>query len=142
MGCDSRAGRLIRTAAAMSAMLAVLALAGCAPQEMILGSDDDGEAVRVAVGEMVVVELAGNPTTGFEWTEDDPVPTILERQSAEYVQDEAPSDMVGVGGTYRFRYEAVAEGEDVLSFTYARPGEPPPEVDDTWGVTIHVDPDE
>ena len=128
---DSRTGRLIRGAVSLGVVLAVLALAGCAPQETILSLDEDGAAVSVAVGETVLVELAGNPTTGFEWTEDDPVPAILEQQSSEYVQDEAPGDMVGVGGTYRYRYEAVAEGEGVLSLTYARSGEPP-EVDDTW----------
>ncbi len=82
-------------------------------------------AVSVAVGEMVLVELAGNPTTGFEWTEDDPVPTILKQRSAEYVQDEAPSDMVGAGGTYRFRYEAVARAKTCCpSHTLGRASRP------------------
>ena len=139
MSWDSSAGRLVLGAAGLCVAMATLVLAGCAPQETVLGLDEEGETISVEVGETLLVELAGNPTTGFEWTEDDPVSAILEPQSSEYVQDEAPGDMVGAGGTYRFRYEAIAEGEDVLSLTYARPGEPL-DVDDTWSVAIHVDP--
>jgi len=119
----------------MMFVLTAVLLSGCTQSATVLTSDDDGSTVKLTVGETLDVELPGNPTTGFEWTEDDPLPTVLESLSSEYAQDDADSEMVGVGGTYTFHYEVAEEGEGVLALTEARQGNPP-EVGSTWSVTI------
>jgi inhibitor of cysteine peptidase len=131
------ANRAARSLALVALLVLAVTLVGCQAQESVLTEEDDSATVNLRVGETLVVQLAGNPTTGFQWTENDPLPGVIEQRSSEYEQDPGSDDMVGAGGTYEFRYEAVEEGEGTLSLTYARPGESP-EVDSTWSVTLRV----
>jgi predicted secreted protein len=114
---------------------APLGLVGCSGPTT-LGDDDDGATVDLVVGEEVVVELIENPTTGYEWYEDEPSPEVLLLLIDEYESDPAPDDMVGVGGTRRFTYEAVKAGDGVLSYTHQNLQN---EVIDEWSVTLRVE---
>lgn len=59
---------------------------------------DDGRSCLLSVGELVVVELAENPTTGFQWSLEADEGVRL--QASEYVQD--PGGAIGGGGRRRF----------------------------------------
>ena len=76
-----------------------------------------------ANGNEMVFFIEGNPTTGFQWvllTEDDAFETV----SSDYVPNDNPKMMVGVGGNYKFVIDFKADGVHELDFSYQRPWDP------------------
>jgi inhibitor of cysteine peptidase len=105
---------------AMAALVAVLALGtvGCAADaDLVVGEADDGEAVEIAKGGTLTVELPGNPTTGYNWLVAE-LPECL--KAPDEPGFEADSDAIGAGGTITLVFEAVSEGEGTLELQYAR----------------------
>jgi inhibitor of cysteine peptidase len=80
-------------------------------------------------GDVLVIPLAGNPSTGYLWQIKPGVENILApRGEADFT---APSDAPGAGGYEIFTFDAVAAGEVTLSFIYSQPwdeGTPPEQV--------------
>jgi len=72
------------------------------------------------------VELEGNETTGYTWIYSMDPEGVVKEVSSEYVQDSNPLGMSGVGGTFKFTFEAVAEGEAEITFSYLREWEDDP----------------
>lgn len=113
----------------------LIAAAGCtAPTQVALIADDDGSTVTVRSGGTVVVELEGNPTTGFTWLEAE-VPDVLESRGEPGF--EPSSDALGAGGMMTLTYDAVAAGEGTLKLDYARPWESV-QPENTFSVTVKV----
>ncbi len=109
-------------AAGLAVVLAVslgLGLAGCglAGGDTVVSEDDDGAVIQVDERSTVIVELEGNPTTGYGWA---PIqePTFLEFEGEPTY--EPGSDLIGAGGVYRFRYLVTGRGEGRLAFAYQR----------------------
>jgi inhibitor of cysteine peptidase len=96
---------------------------------------DDGTSVALDVGDRLIVTLEGNPTTGFTWEVDGTVPAnLVQLGQPLFVAD---SDAIGSGGTFTFRFEAVASGSGTLRLIYHRPFETvAPE--DSFEVTVTV----
>jgi inhibitor of cysteine peptidase len=95
---------------------------------------DEGERVRVDVGERFVVALAANPTTGYRWdVEAIGDRSVVRARGSSYVtpDDGAP----GAGGTQRLAFEGRAAGATTLTLRYARPFEP----DDPTARIVTVD---
>ena len=94
-----------------------------APVEVRVTSGEAGKEVKAKVGETVVVELDGNATTGYTWSE---MPglndSVLESKGNEYVARQRPG-MVGGGGKAYFRYLVKAPGTAEIKLGYARPWE-------------------
>jgi inhibitor of cysteine peptidase len=104
----------------MAALVAVLALGtvGCAADaDLVVGEADDGEAVEIAKGRTLTVELPGNPTTGFNWLVAELPECLKAPDEPGFVAD---SDAIGAGGTITLVFEAVSEGEGTLELEYAR----------------------
>ncbi|MDD2729918.1 protease inhibitor I42 family protein [Malikia sp.] len=76
--------------------------------------------ISVSKGEAFVIELAANPTTGYEWQPDFD-PAVLKLAGRELVR---PGSAVGEGGVEHFRFESLAAGATRLSFAYRRGWEP------------------
>jgi inhibitor of cysteine peptidase len=110
----------------MIAALAGLLLVGCATTNTTttLTERDNGRAIGMSVGQVLVIKLASNPTTGYGWAEHQPTEAVL-RQVSEptYVPDMAPPGMVGVGGTETLEFKAVKSGQQSLQIEYRRPWE-------------------
>jgi len=104
-----------------------------------LGKADSGRTVTVAVGATILVKLAGNPTTGYQWRTAKLTGDAVKQQGKPaYEARQHPPGMVGVGGTYTFKFEAVKPGSAALTLHYVRPwekGKPPAE---TFQVKIVV----
>ena len=66
------------------------------------------------------VELAGNPTTGFTWVYTISPEGVVGEVSNEYIPDKTHTNVVGSGGKFIFVFEALAEGEAEVSFSYLR----------------------
>ena len=128
----------------------VWALAGCGPDtdlpagvtsgEVSLSAKDRGGQVEVDVGQVLVLTLESNPTTGYSWQVVEAEDSVL-RQTGEAEfketseQDPAP---LGAGGVEIFRFEAVGAGETRLELVYHRPWEEGVEPLETFSVRVVV----
>jgi len=88
-----------------------------------LVTEDDNDAhVTLRLGDRLLVALEGNPTTGYQWANTlvYEFATLREIGEPEFRPD---SDLVGAGGLFLFRYEAVRVGPQAFRFAYQRPWE-------------------
>jgi len=88
----------------------------------LLTNLDLGAQIVLRTGDRLMVQLAGNPTTGYSWTNMlvYEYAVVRETQEAEYRSD---STLIGAGGLFVFRYQAVNAGIQDFLFGYARPWE-------------------
>jgi inhibitor of cysteine peptidase len=108
-----------------------------APQSAVdLSEADAGSTVQLSVGEGMELVLDGNPTTGFLW-ETAAVDASVLRQLGE--PDFQPdTELLGSGGKFTFRFEAVASGQTLLQLVYHRPWETDVPPEKTFEVTVMV----
>lgn len=87
----------------------------------VVDASKSGTAVTLASGESLTVRLAGNATTGYSWTCTNALAGVLVPAGApDYEPTPVEPGVVGSGGTYVFRFRAVAPGTGNLQFAYAR----------------------
>lgn len=84
----------------------------------------------------LVVELEGNPTTGYEWT-CDPAAGCLAGGEREYTAYPATELEAGTGGVFSFCFEPLAAGEQTLRFAYRRTWEEGSTIDE-YNLTVTV----
>lgn len=71
----------------------------------------------------LIVELASNPSTGYEW-QVAAVPAFLTiEDDGVYLPDAAPAGLVGSGGVMRRSFQANATGQGELKLVYVHPWE-------------------
>lgn len=104
----------------------ILLLVGCGaaqpstPNEVRLTEKggDCGSTVELNTGDSLELVLEGNPTTGYTWETESNDPAVIQPAGEpEFTPD---SEAIGSGGTYSFRFTAVANGEDTLKLIYHR----------------------
>jgi len=66
------------------------------------------------------VELDANATTGYTWVCTITPDGVIHEVSSEYIPDKNNEGITGAGGKQIFTFEAVAEGEAELVFSYLR----------------------
>jgi predicted secreted protein len=115
---------------------AVLLLSGCLGSHIVLDEADDGSLKAIRIGDIVIVQLRGNPSGGYLWEMVDTLKEdVLEPLGeGEFVPDDP--DVCGSSGVWKFRFRAVASGTTTIEFAYGRPWEE--EVLDTFSVIIFV----
>jgi inhibitor of cysteine peptidase len=101
-----------------------------------VSDDDAGSTVQIDRDEPLVVELEGNPTTGYNWYVAVVDEAIL-RQVGETDFD-PDSDAEGAAGTVTLRFEAVGPGTTALELVYRRENEPDDTANQSWRVTVVV----
>jgi inhibitor of cysteine peptidase len=90
----------------------------------VLTKADSGSTLEVTVGTTIEVQLQGNPTTGYGWrTAKLDGDAVKQMGKPKYQVRPHRPGMVGVGGTYTFRFEAVKAGTTALELHYLRPWE-------------------
>ena len=89
----------------------------------IVGADADGTTITLRPGQTLIVRLAANPTTGYEWALAEVDPQIL-RQVTEPGFTPSSGARVGAGGVVEWRFQAQKEGATILRLVYRRPFEP------------------
>ena len=119
---------------------ALMCVAGCNGWGLIiwLDADDNGSTLSIPVGGKIVVRLASNPTTGYDWELVELDTTVVEDTAVTYVPDPVPPGLVGSGGTAVWQFTAVGEGETALRLEYRRPFEPEADPEDVFEVNITV----
>jgi len=97
---------------------------------------DNGKTENITQNTRFAVVLAENPTTGFMWNAT--LSPGLELQSSDYRQNDAPSGMVGVGGTRTWVIIAKDPGDQKFSAVYKRSWEPVTGNETAYNVNIRV----
>ena len=95
--------------------------AGSAPQEIQVTEQNDGGAVSLN-GEVLVLNLESNPSTGYGWQVQG-LDTRLLRQLEAAEWRPHVEGKLGGWGTEVLRFAAVARGQTTLHLVYARPWE-------------------
>ncbi|MGD9676549.1 MAG: protease inhibitor I42 family protein [Candidatus Bipolaricaulia bacterium] len=88
----------------------------------LVSESDEGASLALRVGDRVMVELEGNATTGYSWTNTMEVEYVVLRETREPEYRPA-SDLLGASGLFLFRYVAVDIGPQTFRFIYQRPWE-------------------
>lgn len=107
-------------------LLTTLIITGCgSPTEIILDPEDNGSRVEANMGQVVVISLESNPSTGYRWEVLEIDESILQQvgevEFAPADQREPPP--LGVGGVEVFRFKIVKTGQANLELVYYRPWE-------------------
>jgi inhibitor of cysteine peptidase len=135
--------RMRRVALMLLVLVCVLVPAGCGSS----GDDDDESGVRVddedagsivqlAESDMLVVELDGNPSTGYNWFVRSIDETVLKQDGdAEFA---AERDVPGSPGIVTLRFNAVGEGTTTLDLAYYRDFEPNVPPARTYQIVVEV----
>jgi len=89
-----------------------------------LDERNQNDTVTMAPGQVLLITLESNGTTGYQWQQLTVDETILKLASSEYVVPETGDPpRVGAGGHEIFRYAAEGTGETSLELGYRRPWE-------------------
>ena len=93
------------------------------PAESVgVNEDDDGGLIELELGEILVVTLESNPSTGYRWEQAENNESILEQLGeAEFKPSETGDPpTVGAGGWEIFRFKAISAGQITLELVYHR----------------------
>ena len=108
------------------------------PVVVRLTQDGGSQSATLAKGRTLVVAIAGNPSTGYQWELTGFVAgAILEQKGRVEFVAGAP-DLVGAPGEYRFTFKAMGPGATAVGMKYVRPWEQgkPPAATATVNVTV------
>ena len=101
-------------------LLAVLGMVvGCTSQEVSVTEADNGKTIELSQGQVLLLTLDSNITTGYEWDIENNNDQILSLESKEYVAPD--TELVGAGGQEVYRFECVGTGQGTLTLIYHQP---------------------
>jgi predicted secreted protein len=110
------------------------------PEEVNVDEDNDGSQVELEQGQILVVTLESNPTTGYSWEVVETQESILEQMGdAEFKPSQTGEPpLVGAGGWEIFRFKAISAGQMTLQLVYRRPWEEGVEPIKTFSIQVVV----
>ena len=92
-----------------------------------IDSSYNGKEIIVPAGELLVINLESNPTTGFRWELSQPankgVLALIQNEYQSDKPDKQDTPVAGAGGTEIWTFEAVSAGETTIAMEYSRPWE-------------------
>jgi inhibitor of cysteine peptidase len=104
--------------------------------EITIVQSDVGKTFAVRRGDLIVIRLAENPTTGYRWEVDMADDRVIALQGSDYA--EANGAGIGGGGTRTFTFKAQAPGTVQVALRLRREWEPEDSAIDRFDVTIRV----
>jgi len=119
-------------------LLAVLVLsANCRPSgEIKVDASNNGSQIEIEQGQILIITLKANPTTGYTWEMIKGEEQIL-RQVGE-IEFQPDSKLIGAPGIQTLRLEAVNVGQITLNLVYHRPWEEKVEPIETFSIQVLV----
>ncbi len=110
------------------------------PQAVNVNEDDDDGQVELEPGQILIVTLESNPTTGYRWEQVKDQESILEQiGEAEFKPSETDDPPpVGAGGWEILRFKAVSAGQMTLELVYHRSWEEDVEPLETFSIQVLV----
>ena len=120
---------------------ALFVLVGCSPAQaraktVTLTEADAGKTIELQNGNLLVVVLDGNITTGFNWEMVPQTPAVLEQLGEPEATPD--SSALGAGGKISLKFQAVQTGQASLTLIYHRSFEKDVPPEKTFEVTILV----
>jgi C1A family cysteine protease len=106
------------------------------PQELRVTESAADEAVEIN-GEVLVVNLASNPSTGYGWQVQGLPPGILRQLDASEWVPDVPGKLGG-SGTEVLRFAGIGKGRVILNLVYARPWETDRAPAKTFSLAVQV----
>ena len=127
------------TKSGLIAVFCALLLAGCGlsgDATIEVKEDKAGNRIDVTVGQNLLVNLHGNPTTGYEWVVDAVDATILAQDGkSEFHPD---SNATGSGGQVLTRFKALVVGQTTLKMVYKRSWEANKVPIENYQITVNI----
>lgn len=101
---------------------------------------DNGGEVTLAVGDLLIVTLESNPTTGYGWSlAGAGEPGVIAVKGNEFIAPESTEPLVGQGGVEVWTFQAVAAGEVTIAMEYVRPWEQGVEPEAEFNINVVVE---
>lgn len=128
--------RIITTIGGLLIVFDLLCLVDAQHTKMIeVDRSYDGSEVTLGVGDVVVLSLAENPTTGFRWDfAAKPEPACMLVKSTFEPATGSP----GKGGTHHWRFQAVRPGSGKIELEYRRRWEKGTPPSQTFKLSVRV----
>jgi inhibitor of cysteine peptidase len=101
-----------------------------------LDADDDGRTVRLRQGELLVISLVSNPSTGADWHLEELDPSVLQPLCEAFTPDRP--DLLGSPGLKRSFFQANEPGTCSLELRYYRVWEGAHTATGSFSLTIVV----
>ena len=127
-----------RKALFLAALIVVLVLMnGCASKQKKLTAADNNRQVDLGVGDSILIELNGNPSTGYTWTAKDLDTSIFQQVGDPEFKSSNPG-LIGSGGSLTLIFKTLKTGTTTLMLVYHRPWETDVKPQDTFTVSVVV----
>lgn len=102
--------------------LALLAACASKPSSITLQEDQQSDCpLELDNGQMLMITLPSNPTTGFRWMIRKDASNVLSPIGPEVYTNPEDAGMVGSGGKSTWRFKAYQTGQGTLLMQYQRP---------------------
>ncbi|MFA5148808.1 MAG: protease inhibitor I42 family protein [Candidatus Omnitrophota bacterium] len=113
-------------------------IAGCAQpgsrEAKKLIERDSGKTIEMRTGNSILIELPGNPTTGYTWEVSSVDPSILHKLGD--FKFSTNSNVIGSPGKMALRFRVVGEGRTTLALAYRRSWEKNVAPEKTFSVNV------
>jgi predicted secreted protein len=104
-----------------------------------LTTSDNGKMIKASVGDIVLIQLKANPSTGFLWSSVAQAKSSpVEFKSRKYVSDAKRKPQPGKGGQTTFTHRVTGAGKATITLNYRRPWEKKSKPAKTFTVTIEA----
>jgi inhibitor of cysteine peptidase len=117
-------------------LIMTIVLTACSGKNIKINADSNGQTISMNTGDTLTVSIEGNPTTGYTWELSEVDQAIL--KSAGDPDFKSSSTLVGAGGTYTFKFDAIAAGTTTMKLKYWRSFEKDTPPINTFEVTVIV----
>lgn len=101
-----------------------------------LSAADNGQTISVKVGDLILLRLDENPTTGYQWQLEPLDERVLELSGTSF--ELSPSPTIGSGGTREFRFTARAAGHARIALKHWQPWSGESSVTQRFSVGVDV----
>ena len=129
---------------ALATLLTLPLMTGCQTQPPVhkITDADNGSTILLSRQDLLEVDLAGNPSTGYTWQTVNLNSWVLAPLGRPVFNTDAPGTndppVVGGGGLTTLTYRPVGEGTSPLQLAYSRPWQTNATPAKTFAVTITV----
>ena len=107
--------------------------------EVHVDDSHSGEEVNVDAGNLLIVTLESNPTTGFTWRLAEITDEAVLEQVSQNFEPPGAGAPVGAGGKEVWTFKALEKGESTISMEYQRPWEEDTPPAKTFVLTVMVE---
>ena len=97
---------------------------------------DRGRTVDVRSGDVIVIRMTENLTTGYGWEIKPDEGTVLSLKDSNYV--EATGTAMGRGGMRVLRFVALTQGSQEIRLQLRRPWDPSDKAIEQFDITVRV----